>query len=82
MILVDKNSVRHYLYILIGNRAAVDTGNNHETNVKPVSSLEEKLLNLISRLSNNENVGSILVQLLLPKPTSETFAMMLFQTRT
>jgi hypothetical protein len=60
MILVVKHPASHYLYIN-GTRAAVDIGNNHVTNVKPVSSSEGKLLNLISRVSKDENGNNVLV---------------------
>lgn len=37
MNLDDQNPASHYLNVLNGTKAAVGTGNNHETNVKPAS---------------------------------------------
>lgn len=60
MIFVVKYFVSYYLYIN-GIRVVVDIGNNYVINVKLVFSLEGKLLNLISRVSKDENGNNVLV---------------------
>uniref|UniRef100_A0A2R9AP60 methenyltetrahydrofolate cyclohydrolase n=1 Tax=Pan paniscus TaxID=9597 RepID=A0A2R9AP60_PANPA len=62
MILVGESSASHS-YVLNKTRAAADVGINSETIVKPASISEEELLNLISKLNNDDNVDGLLVQL-------------------
>uniref|UniRef100_A0A2I3GDS6 Uncharacterized protein n=1 Tax=Nomascus leucogenys TaxID=61853 RepID=A0A2I3GDS6_NOMLE len=70
VILVGENSASHS-YVLNKTRAAADVGINSETIVKPASISEEELLNLISKLNNDDNVDGLLVQLPLPEHIDE-----------
>ena len=55
---------------------------NGETIMKPASISEEELLNLISKLNNDDNVDGLLVQLPLPDILMrEGSAMLFLQTR-
>ncbi|KAM9211775.1 bifunctional methylenetetrahydrofolate dehydrogenase/cyclohydrolase, mitochondrial isoform 2-T2 [Dugong dugon] len=70
VVLVGENPASHS-YVLNKTRAAADVGISSETILKPASISEEELLNLISKLNNDDNVDGLLVQLPLPEHIDE-----------
>ncbi|XP_049712554.1 bifunctional methylenetetrahydrofolate dehydrogenase/cyclohydrolase, mitochondrial isoform X2 [Elephas maximus indicus] len=70
VVLVGENPASHS-YVLNKTKAAADVGITSETILKPASISEEELLNLISKLNNNDKVDGLLVQLPLPEHIDE-----------
>ncbi|KAM9065127.1 bifunctional methylenetetrahydrofolate dehydrogenase/cyclohydrolase, mitochondrial isoform 1-T1 [Sarcophilus harrisii] len=70
VVLVGENPASHS-YVLNKTRAAADVGISSETILKPASISEEELLDLISKLNNDDNVDGLLVQLPLPEHIDE-----------
>lgn len=70
VVLVGDNPASHS-YVLNKTRAAADVGISSETILKPTSISEEELLDLISKLNNDNKVDGLLVQLPLPEHIDE-----------
>ncbi|KAG6934422.1 methylenetetrahydrofolate dehydrogenase (NADP+ dependent) 2, methenyltetrahydrofolate cyclohydrolase [Chelydra serpentina] len=70
VVLVGENPASHS-YVLNKTKAAADVGISSETILKPASSTEEELLDLISKLNDDTNVDGLLVQLPLPEHIDE-----------
>jgi len=66
VILIGKNPASQ-VYIKIKERRAKEIGVNFKKYLLPASVSEKKVLDLINKLNNNENIHGILVQLPLPK---------------
>ncbi|XP_067879508.1 bifunctional methylenetetrahydrofolate dehydrogenase/cyclohydrolase, mitochondrial-like isoform X1 [Heterodontus francisci] len=70
VVLVGENPASHS-YVKNKTKAAADVGITSETILKPASITEEEVLQLISKLNNDDKVDGLLVQLPLPEHLDE-----------